>query len=92
MKNDNEFMARKIRQHLERRVAHALECKANEIPHLKLGTLCHFLFLLLGDEETIGAFHTSMAALLTLLGHGIVWETEPKEELQDKAPAKDVVN
>lgn len=92
MNSGKEFMAGKIRQHLERRVAQALECKPNEIPHLKLGTLCHFLFLLLGDEETIGGFHTSMAALLTLLGHSVVWDTEPKEEPQDKAPAKDVVN
>jgi len=90
MKNGKEFIAAKIRHHLERRVAQVLDCKPSEIPHLKLGTLCHFLFLLLGDEETIGGFHTSMGALLTLLGHDTVWEVK-KEEAVESAPSE-VIN
>lgn len=78
-------MAGKIRSILERRVAQALECKPSELPHLGLGTLLHFIFLLKGDSEELGGFHTSMHALLTLLGHETVWEIE-KEESEESAP------
>jgi hypothetical protein len=47
---------------------------------MKLGTLVHTLFLLLGDSEELGGFHTSMDGLLQLVGREIVWDIEPKVE------------
>jgi hypothetical protein len=87
---NRQVTARRIRQHLERRLAQLLDCKREEVPSMKLGTIVHFLFLLTGDQEEIGGFHTSMAALLQLLGHEIVWDIEPKEESEEVAP--EVVN
>jgi hypothetical protein len=90
MKDGKEFMAGKIRQTLERRVAEALECKPSDLPRIKIGTLVHFLFLLRGSSEELGGFNTTMHALLTLLGHEVVWAEERTEET---APDKtEVVN
>ena len=47
---------------------------------MKIGTTTHCIFMLIGDEETVGGFHTTMSGFLRLLGHEIVWEIEPKEE------------
>ena len=57
---------------------------------MKIGTLVHFLFLLKGSSEELGGFHTSMSAVLQLLGHEIVWDIEPKEQSEQGAP--EVVN
>jgi hypothetical protein len=46
----------------------------------QLGTLVHMLFLLLGDSEELGGFHTSMDGVLQLVGREIVWDMEPKGE------------
>ncbi len=89
MKNDKEFMAGKIRNILERRAAEALDCTPSDLPRMKIGTLVHFLFLLKGSSEELGGFHTSMAAVLQLLGHETVWDIEPKEEPGATEPQKD---
>jgi hypothetical protein len=48
---------------------------------MKLGTLVHTLFLLWGDSEELGGFHTSMGGLMQILSHEIVWDIEtPKTE------------
>ena len=47
---------------------------------MKLGTLVHTLFLLLGDSEELGGFHTSMDGVLQLVGREIVWDVEPQRE------------
>jgi hypothetical protein len=86
MKNDKEFMAGKIRGILERRVAEALDCTPSDLPRMKIGTLVHFLFLLKGSSEELGGFHTSMAAVLQLVGHETVWDIEPKNESDESAP------
>ena len=88
MKNGKEFMAGKLREHLERRVAQELECKPSDLPRMKIGTLVHLLFLLRGSSEELGGFHTSMSAVLQLLGHEIVWDIEPKEESDESAPTE----
>jgi hypothetical protein len=85
---NKHLAAQRLRQTLERRIAQVLECKPNELPRMKLGTLVHFLFLLVGDAETLGGFHTTMAALLNLLGNEIVWDIEPKEERDESAPTE----
>lgn len=87
---DRKLVAEKIRARLEKRIANILECKPSELPRMKLGTCLHFLFLLQGDSEELGGFHTSMAALLQLAGQNLTWDIE-EEESQESAP-QGVVN
>ena len=72
-------MAEKVRARLEKRLATFLGCEPHELPRMKLGTLVHTLFLLWGDSEELGGFHTSMAGMIQILNHEIVWDIEPKE-------------
>jgi len=80
---DKKLAAQKIRARLERRLATFLGCEAGDLPRLKLGTLVHTLFLLWGDSEELGGFHTSMSSILQILSHEIVWDLEPKEEKKE---------
>ncbi len=82
---DRKLVAEKIRARLEKRIADVLECKPSELPRMKLGTCLHFLFLLKGDSEEIGGFHTSMAALLQLVGQNLTWDIE-EQESEESAP------
>jgi len=77
---DNKLAAEKIRARLEKRLANFLGCEVGDLPRLKLGTLVHTLFLVLGDSEELGGFHTSMDAVLQLVGREIVWDVELKVE------------
>jgi len=76
---DKKHVAEKIRARLEKRLATFLGCESRELPRMKLGTLVHTLFLLWGDSEELGGFHTSMAGMIQILNHEIVWDIEPKE-------------
>ena len=76
---DKKLAAEKIRARLEKRLATFLGCEVGDLPRLKIGTLIHTLFLLLGDTEELGGFHTTMAGVLQILGHEIVWDIETKE-------------
>ena len=87
---DKTLVAEKIRARLEKRIADVLECRPSELPRLKLGTCLHFLFLLKGDSEEIGGFHTSMAALLQLVGHNLTWDIE--EEENEESTPQGVIN
>jgi len=75
---DKKLAGEKIRARLEKRLATFLGCEVGDLPRLKLGTLVHTLFLLLGDSEELGGFHTSMDGVLQLVGREIVWDIEPK--------------
>ena len=77
---DKKLAAEKIRARLEKRLATFLGCELRELPRMKLGTLVHTLFLLWGDSEELGGFHTSMSGLLLILSHEILWDIEPKAE------------
>ena len=77
---DRKLAAEKIRARLEKRLATFLGCELQELPGIKLGTLVHTLFLLLGDSEELGGFHTSMSGLMLILSHEILWDIEPKAE------------
>ena len=77
---DKKLAAEKIRTRLEKRLATFLGCELGDLPRLKLGTLVHTLFLLEGDQETIGGFHTTMGGLMQILSHEILWDIEPKAE------------
>ena len=77
---DKKLAAEKIRARLEKRLATFLGCELQELPRIKLGTLVHTLFLLLGDSEELGGFNTSMAGLMLILSHEILWDIEPKAQ------------
>src|SRR5258708_36520975 len=87
---DKKLAAEKIRERLEKRLATFLGCELRELPRIKLGTLVHTLFLLLGDSEALGGFNTSMGGLMQILGHEILWDIQPKAE-ESETP-KVVVN
>ena len=77
---DKKLAAERIRARLEKRLANFLGFEVGDLPRMKLGTLVHMLFLLLGDSEELGGFHTSMDGVLKILGNEIVWNIEPKVE------------
>ena len=87
---DKKIAAEKIRARLERRLATFLACEVGDLPRMKIGTLVHMLFLLLGDSEELGGFHTSMDGVLQLVGREIVWDIEPKVE--EAETSKVVIN
>jgi len=88
---DKKLAAEKIRARLERRLAIFLGCEVGDLPRMKLGTLIHTSFLLWGDGEELGGFHSSMDGVLQLVGREIMWEIEtPKTE--DAETPKVVVN
>jgi hypothetical protein len=87
---DKKLASERVRARLERRIALLLGCQPCELPHMKIGSLAHFAFLLEGTEQTIGGFETTMRALIDLLGHEIVWEIEP--ESKPESVEKVVVN
>lgn len=76
---DKRIAAGKIRARLEKRLATFLGCEARDLPRMKLGTLVHTLFLLWGDSEELGGFHTSMSGVMQILSNEIVWDIETKE-------------
>jgi hypothetical protein len=83
---DNRLAAEKIRARLENRLATFLACEIKDLPRMKIGTLIHTLFLLLGDAEELGGFHASMSGVLQIVGHEVVWDIDPKiEDEKEKA-------
>jgi hypothetical protein len=81
---NKELSALKIRAGLERRLAVFLGCDAGDLPGMKIGTLVHVAFLLWGDGEALGGFHSTMIGILQLLGHEVVW-AEPKVDVDETA-------
>ncbi len=77
---NKKLAAEKIRARLEKRLATFLGCELRELPRMKLGTLVHTSFLLWGDGEELGGFHSTMAGVLQILSNEIVWDVEPKAE------------
>ena len=87
---DKKVAAEKIRARLEKRLAAFLFCEVGDLPRMKLGTLVHTLFLLLGDSEELGGFHTSMDGVLQLVGREMVWDIELKAE--EAETPREVIN
>jgi len=77
---DKKLAAEKIRARLEKRLATFLACEVGDLPRMKIGTLIHTSFLLWGDGEELGGFHSTMSGVLQILSNEIVWDVEPKAE------------
>jgi hypothetical protein len=87
---DKKLAAEKIRARLERRLSTFLGCEVGDLPRMRLGTLVHTLFLLVGDTEELGGFHTSMSGVLQIISSEIVWDMEAKAE--EEMPKAVVIN
>jgi hypothetical protein len=90
---DNEgkkVVADKIRTLLEARLVRLLGCEEGDLRAIKLGSLAHFLFLLIGDSETMGGFNASLTALRDLIGFELMWSVEKTEAA--KVEEKVVIN
>ena len=79
MSLDKKLAAEKIRALLEGRIARLLGCEPSDLSSMRIGSMAHFLFLLIGDSEMMPGFNTAMSALVQLLGRDLLWE-EPKAE------------
>jgi hypothetical protein len=77
---DKKLAAENIRARLERRVATFLGCEVGDLPRMKIGALIHTSFLLWGDGEELGGFHSTMMGVLQILTNEIVWDIEAKVE------------
>jgi hypothetical protein len=76
---DKKIAAHKIRALLEGRIARLLGCEPSDLSSMRIGSMAHFLFLLVGDSEVMPGFNTAMSALVQLLGRDLLWE-EPKAD------------
>ena len=84
---DNEakrVVADKIRTLLEARLVRLLGCEAGDLHSMKLGSLAHFLFLLIGDSETMGGFNTSLTTLRDLVGYELMWSVKETANAEEK--------
>jgi hypothetical protein len=52
--------------------------------------LAHFLFLLIGDSETMGGFNMSLTTLKDLVGYELMWSV--KEAANAEEAPKVVIN
>jgi hypothetical protein len=77
---DKKLAAEKTRALLRGRIARLLGCTTQELPHMKISTMAHFLFAVIGDSETMGGFNTTLNALVDLLGFELLWDIEPEEK------------
>ena len=88
---DKKIAAEKIRALLEARVARMIGCAAADLPTLKIGSMAHFLFLLIGDSEAMPGFNTTMTMLRDLIGFEEMWSLEKSEPEMEEVP-KAVMN
>ncbi len=74
--------AENIRKLLLGRIARLLGCEPSDLSAMRIGTMVHFLFLLIGDSEVMPGFNTAVTALRDLLGHELLWALEKPEVVE----------
>jgi hypothetical protein len=89
---DKKIAAEKIRALLESRIARLLGCDAGDLHSMKIGSMAHFLFLLIGDSEVMPGFNTALTALRDLIGHELMWNVEKTEPMEVEEMTKVVIN
>lgn len=77
---DKKLAAEKIRALLESRIARLLGCDVGDLHSMKIGSMAHFLFLLVGDSEVMPGFNTALTALRDLIGFELMWSAGKTEE------------
>ena len=76
---DKKIAAEKIRALLEARISRLLGCDVGDLHSMKIGSMAHFLFLLIGDSEAMPGFNTALIALRDLIGPELMWSVEKTE-------------
>ena len=89
---DKKLAAQKIRALLEARISRLLGCDVGDLHSMKIGSMAHFLFLLIGDSEVMPGFNTAMAALWDLIGFELMWSVEKAEAVKVEEVPKVVIN
>jgi hypothetical protein len=89
---DKKLAAEKIRALLEGRIARLLGCDVGDLHSMKIGSMAHFLFLLIGDSEVMPEFNTAMTALRDLIGFELMWSVEATEAAKVEEAPKVVIN
>jgi hypothetical protein len=89
---DKKIAAEEIRALLEGRIARLLGCDVEDLHAMKIGSMAHFLFLLVGDSEVMPGFNTAMAALRDLIGFELMWSVEKAEAAKVEEVPKVVIN
>ena len=59
---------------------------------MRIGSMAHFLFLLVGDSEVMPGFNTAMTALRDLIGFELMWSVEKTEAANAEEATKVVIN
>jgi hypothetical protein len=88
---DKKIAAEKIRALLEGRIARLLGCDAADLHSMRIGSLAHFLFLLIGDSEVMPGFNAALTALRDLIGPELMWNLVKEAANAEEAP-KVVIN
>jgi len=89
---DRKVAAEKIRSLLEGRVARLLGCDIGDLHSMKIGSMAHFLFLMVGDSEVMPGFNTAMSTLRDLIGFELMWSVDKTEEAKVEEAPKVVIN
>ena len=88
---DKKLAAEKIRALLEGRIARLLCCDVGDLYSMKIGSMAHFLFLLVGDSEVMPGFNTALTALRDLIGFELMWSVKTDPAKVEEVP-KVVIN
>jgi hypothetical protein len=89
---DKKIAAEKIRALLEGRISRLLGCDAGDLRSMRIGSMAHFLFLLVGDSEVMPGFNASLTALRDLIGFELMWSVEKTEAANAEEAPKVVIN
>ena len=89
---DKKIAAERIRALLEGRIARLLACDVGDLHSMRIGSMAHFLFLLIGDSEVMPGFNTALTALRDLIGFELMWSVEKTEAANAEEAPKVVIN
>ena len=89
---DKKIAAEKIRALLKGRISRLLGCDVEDLHSMKIGSMAHFLFLLIGDSEVMPGFNTALTALRDLIGFEMMWSVEKTEAANAEEAPKVVIN
>jgi hypothetical protein len=89
---DKKIAAEKIRALLEGRISRLLGCDVGDLHSRKIGSMAHFLFLLIGDSEVMPGFNMALTPLRDLIGFELMWSVEKTEAANVEEGPKVVIN
>jgi len=75
---DKKIAAEKIRALLEGHIARLLGCDVGDLHSMKIGSMAHFLFLLVGDSEVMPGFNKALSAHRSV----VLGEVTPDQQIK----------